>query len=187
MGTGRNLACRKTTFLQVIQDKKYSPVNSGDDDLFVNLTATRFNTRIVCASEAFTFTEPYAGIRQWFTAKKRHHSTARHYKTIHIVLLSLWHASQLIFYLSAAVLCITGAYGWALFAIFVIRVVFLYCLYGPLAIKLDHRDMIKWLPWWDLLLAVFLLLAAPFIFIERNVTWQQRANSHPGPRKTSNW
>ena len=59
MGVGRNLSYRKEAFLR---NKGFSAINhipSGDDDLFINMIATKTNTAIVIDKEAHTLSEPH--------------------------------------------------------------------------------------------------------------------------------
>lgn len=87
MGTGRNMAYRRSLFFAHKGFASHSHVMSGDDDLFVNEAATRTNTRIMLSPESFTVSEPKTTFASWAKQKKRHLTTWKYYKTRHKWLL----------------------------------------------------------------------------------------------------
>ena len=54
---------------------------SGDDDLFVNRTATADNCSLMLAHDSFTLSVPSKTITEWVKQKRRHLTTAVHYKS----------------------------------------------------------------------------------------------------------
>ena len=58
-------------------------VRSGDDDLFVNQVATKQNTAICFSRDSFTESVAKTSFKDWFQQKRRHVSTAKHYKFKH--------------------------------------------------------------------------------------------------------
>ncbi len=99
MGVGRNLAYKKDLFFRVKGFAKHNHILSGDDDLFVNENANAQNTAVELDPEAFTFSEAKKTFGEWFTQKKRHMSTARHYKGKHQFFLLINSGSLILFYL----------------------------------------------------------------------------------------
>ncbi len=98
MGVGRNLSYRKNLFFQ---NKGFSSINhlpSGDDDLFINKVATKYNTAVVIDSQAFTVSKPKQTWKDWMRQKNRHYSTGKFYKTSHKFLLGLYTASFILYY-----------------------------------------------------------------------------------------
>jgi hypothetical protein len=78
MGVGRNLSYRKDIF---VRNKGFSSINqipSGDDDLFINMVATKENTAVVIDKDAHTLSEPHYKLEELDAAK----STALHYSKI---------------------------------------------------------------------------------------------------------
>jgi biofilm PGA synthesis N-glycosyltransferase PgaC len=102
MGVGRNLSYKKSLFFSVRGFASHMHIWSGDDDLFVNEVATSKNVSVVIDKGAFTVSEPKMSWKSWFLQKKRHHSTARHYKDGHKLNLILYPLSWYIFYLTFA-------------------------------------------------------------------------------------
>lgn len=98
MGVGRNLAYKRSLFFSVKGFASHQHLLSGDDDLFVNETATKSNVNVCLDSNAFTVSEPKATLKQWMTQKKRHYSTGKLYKFSHRFLLGLYSFSLLFYY-----------------------------------------------------------------------------------------
>ena len=59
MGVGRNLSYKKTIFYRHKGFSAHNNIPSGDDDLFINMIATKTNTAIVIDKEAHTLSEPH--------------------------------------------------------------------------------------------------------------------------------
>lgn len=96
MGVGRNLAYRKSLFLEKKGFNNFLHVLGGDDDLFVNQHATGKNTRWQIAGDSLIFSIPETSWTSFFYQKIRHLSVGKHYKFKHKVLLGLFHASWFI-------------------------------------------------------------------------------------------
>lgn len=99
MGVGRNLAYRRSLFFRNKGFAKHNHIFSGDDDLFVNESATKTNTRIEIDPEAFTISEPKTSFGDWYRQKRRHMSTSQHYKASHKFQLFITSVSVLFFYI----------------------------------------------------------------------------------------
>ncbi len=80
MGVGRNLAYKREEFFNVNGFIDHMKIRSGDDDLFINQAATKKNTTVCYSPESFTYSEPKKSFKEWFAQKRRHVSTAKHYK-----------------------------------------------------------------------------------------------------------
>jgi cellulose synthase/poly-beta-1,6-N-acetylglucosamine synthase-like glycosyltransferase len=96
MGVGRNLAYRKSLFLE---NKGFNEVNhvvGGDDDLFVNKHANRKNTAIALGSDTLVETMPKNSWREFFYQKLRHLSVGKYYKASHKIVLSIFTLSWIL-------------------------------------------------------------------------------------------
>lgn len=98
MGVGRNLAYRKSFFMERKGFISHYSVNSGDDDLFVNKNANKTNTAIEFSAESHTVSIPQKSFQHWIIQKKRHNSSGRHYRFLHKFLLFMFPLSTLAFY-----------------------------------------------------------------------------------------
>ncbi len=98
MGVGRNMAYRKKFFYDNKGFAGHYHLNSGDDDLFVNKTARKHNTRVQISRSSSVVSEPHQSFSQWFKQKRRHLSTASYYrrKTKWRLLTEIY--SRIIFY-----------------------------------------------------------------------------------------
>jgi glycosyltransferase involved in cell wall biosynthesis len=108
MGVGRNMAYRKELFFNNAGFQNHMHLKSGDDDLFVNEVATKSNTALCFTKESFTVSKPKETFKDWFLQKRRHVSTAKYYKWSHKILLGLFYASQLMFWVLAGILLSIG-------------------------------------------------------------------------------
>jgi hypothetical protein len=80
MGVGRNLAYRKSLFYKHKGFTSHYKIASGDDDLFINRAASSGNTAVEIRKGSYTFSVPARTWGRYFRQKKRHLTTARHYK-----------------------------------------------------------------------------------------------------------
>lgn len=104
MGIGRNLAYRRSLFFANKGFASHLHIASGDDDLFVNETANRYNTSIEIHPESHTISEPKHTWRQWIRQKRRHFTTGFSYKKSHKRLLSAEIISRMLFFISGIIL-----------------------------------------------------------------------------------
>ena len=96
MGVGRNLAYSKKEFFNANGFINHIKVRSGDDDLFINQVATNKNTTISFSKESFTESIPKTTFKTWIKQKRRHVSTAKHYKLKHKIILATFYSSNLL-------------------------------------------------------------------------------------------
>lgn len=96
MGTGRNLAYRRSFFLEHGGFDGLMDVTGGDDDLWVNRHATRTNTRIRLGRESLVYSVPEVTWKLFLNQKLRHLSVGVRYRTLHRLLLGLFHGSLIL-------------------------------------------------------------------------------------------
>ncbi|TDD95225.1 glycosyltransferase [Flavobacterium cellulosilyticum] len=146
MGIGRNLAYKKEEFYNVNGFIEHMKIRSGDDDLFINQIATKRNTTFNFSPESFTYSMPKTTFKAWFTQKRRHVSTAKHYKSFDKTQLALFYISQLLFFLFAIVL-LSFLYQWIIvLCIIGFRYLFSWITLGFSAGKLKEKDVMYWFP-----------------------------------------
>lgn len=98
MGVGRNLSYKRELFFAAKGFASHMHILSGDDDLFINEVATKSNVAVVINKDAITVSLPKQTWKEWFRQKKRHHSTAKHYKSTHKRTLIVYPLSWLFFH-----------------------------------------------------------------------------------------
>lgn len=166
MGVGRNLAYTKTTFFKVNGFANHMHVKSGDDDLFINQVATKQNTAISYSQDSITESFPKTTFKDWIQQKRRHISTASLYKPVHKFLLGLFFSSQLLFWI-LGIIVLSFLYNWQIVAgLIFTRILFLYLVIGYSAKKLNERDLILFIPFFE----IFLILIQMFIFIKNMIS-----------------
>ncbi|WP_339634429.1 glycosyltransferase [Bizionia echini] len=155
MGVGRNLAYTKDAFFAASGFMKHMHIRSGDDDLFINEIATANNTNICVTKNSFTLSNPKTTFKAWVTQKKRHVTTAEHYKVHHKIVLALFYISQLLFWLSGIVL-LSFLFKWeVVLVIMALRFICQFIIVSFISKKLDEQDLLPYLPFLEFFLVVF--------------------------------
>ena len=96
MGVGRNLAYRKSLFLEQKGFNNFLHVTGGDDDLFVNIHARGNNTRLQLDPESQVISFPKTTWRSFYDQKIRHLSVGKRYRFSHRFLLGLFSATWIV-------------------------------------------------------------------------------------------
>lgn len=162
MGVGRNLAYTKTDFFSVNGFSKHMKIKSGDDDLFINQIANRKNTVNCFSKDSFIESLPKTTYKDWILQKRRHISTALHYKMIHQYLLGLYFFTKLSFWVFAVLLLSFNTYRELVLALIILKITLLYVVIITSAKKLAEKDLILFAPFLEL----FLVFIQMFIFIK---------------------
>lgn len=166
MGVGRNLAYTKELFFEARGFMDHMHIKSGDDDLFVNQIASASNTAICLSKESFTESIPKKTYSDWITQKRRHISTAKHYKTKHKTMLSAFYVSQFLF-LALGILLLITLFRWEIIVgLIVLRYIALFITLSLAAKKLEEKDLIPFFPF----LEIFLIVAQLSIFIKNLIS-----------------
>jgi len=140
MGVGRNLSYKKAIFFRHKGFSAHNNIPSGDDDLFINMAATKTNTRINIDPGTFTLSEPAKTWREWTKQKRRHYSTGKFYKPLHKFLLGLYSFSHFLFYPLLAACIIFYCWQWALI-VFGVRFIVQAIVYYLSMKKLKEKDL----------------------------------------------
>jgi cellulose synthase/poly-beta-1,6-N-acetylglucosamine synthase-like glycosyltransferase len=171
MGVGRNLAYTKSLFFNNKGFASHNHLLSGDDDLFVNETATSRNVAIEVQKQAFTYTAPKTTFSGWFRQKARHLSTAKHYKISRKLFLTA-EALSTFFFFATLILWLAAGYDWKIaVAFFSIRFSVQLIVNIKSAVKLDEKDLIAFIPF----IEIILLFVYPFIYLsslQKNIAWK---------------
>ena len=166
MGVGRNLAYTKSEFYKANGFINHLDIRSGDDDLFINQVANSANTTICFSPESFTQSIPETTFKNWILQKRRHISTAKHYKLKHKLLLAILFCSQLFFWILAFVLLLESFQWKLVIALMIFRFFTQFMVVGYSAKKLGEKDILLLLPFLEL----FLIIAQLTIFIKNLVS-----------------
>jgi glycosyltransferase involved in cell wall biosynthesis len=161
MGIGRNLAYTKTLFFRNKGFASQYHIQSGDDDLFINKVATKENTVVELAPESFTYSDPKTSLSAWIKQKRRHLTTAKHYKASHKFLLGLASLTQYLFYISFILLLFTSFDLRIVLAIFGLRIITQIIVLRKSMILLRESDLLLFSLFFEIVLLVFY----PIIYI----------------------
>lgn len=171
MGVGRNLSYKKSVFFRHKGFSSHNHVASGDDDLFINLAATKKNTQIVIDKDAFTLSEPPLTWKEWMKQKRRHYSTGRYYKAVHKFLLGLYSLSHGLFYPLFIASLIFFSWKIALI-IFAVRLLIQAFIFYKTMDRLDEKDLFPWFFVFDIWMFFYYIIFS-FAMIKRpERTWK---------------
>lgn len=171
MGVGRNLSYRKTIFYRHKGFSAHNHIPSGDDDLFINMAATKKNTRINIHPDAFTLSDPARTFGEWVSQKTRHYSTSKHYKSKHQWLLGLYAFSHFVWFPLLALALIFFSWKWAL-VVFGIRFLVQLAVFLPAMKKLQESDLLPLVLLFDLWMFFYYLLFAFALVKKPKASWK---------------
>ena len=141
MGVGRNLSYKRNMFFTAKGFASHMHILSGDDDLFINEVATKENVAVVINKDAFTVSIPKQTWKEWFRQKKRHHSTAKHYKSAHKQTLIVYPLSWLFFHAAVITGLILQYNVLILIALYFLRTCIQIAILHTAARKLNETDL----------------------------------------------
>jgi cellulose synthase/poly-beta-1,6-N-acetylglucosamine synthase-like glycosyltransferase len=151
MGVGRNLAYRRSLFFEKKGFGNHNHLASGDDDLFINSNVTGNNIAVEFRHESHTRSVPASNLFEFYKQKKRHLTTANHYKFKDKALLIAEPASRVLFYISFIIL-LANLYLWpVLLVILGVRMITQFTVFGLVQKKLNEKGLLPFMPIFDIL------------------------------------
>jgi hypothetical protein len=184
MGVGRNLAYRKSLFLEKKGFNNYLHVTGGDDDLFVNMHARGTNTRLEIASESQTNSFPETSWKTFYEQKIRHLSVGKRYRFSHRFLLGVFSASWIVTWISvliASIWVITSFAGFLaplpvefyyIFVPFILRWLLLVLLFRTMLQKASLKFGLWTLPILDFIYAIYYLSTGLVALTTKKIQWR---------------
>ena len=125
MGVGRNLAYKKSMFLEKKGFNNFLNVTGGDDDLFVNQHANSRNTAIQIVPDAQVYSFPKTSWTSFFHQKVRHLSVGKHYRFKHRFLLGLFTLTWIFTWFTGPLLLALAIANYWVPIVLVLRVILL--------------------------------------------------------------
>ncbi len=154
MGVGRNLAYRRELFFRNGGFKSHLHIASGDDDLFVAEVAQKQNTSVVIVPTAQTLSAPKTTWSAWVHQKRRHFTTAPHYRFSVKFMLGIWPFSLLLFWFSIVLLMLVHSAFLIAGSLLLLRYAPHFAtLVGALR-KTGQSDLIIAAPFWELMVGL---------------------------------
>jgi glycosyltransferase involved in cell wall biosynthesis len=173
MGVGRNLAYRKSLFLDNKGFNKHLTVTGGDDDLFVNQHATKANVNLAFGLETVTFSAPKTTVRDFYYQKIRHLSVGKLYRIETKLLLGFFMLSLVSTWLFVFPSLFFAPQAYVLLSLLACRWVLLTILFR-VASKRVGVDFEVWkTPFLDFIYAFYYLVAGWFALVAKNVQWKK--------------
>ncbi|UMB60731.1 glycosyltransferase [Lutibacter sp. A80] len=167
MGVGRNLAYTKTAFFKANGFVSHMHrIKPGEDNLFVNQVATKTNTTYTISQKSFTEATPKTTFKNWILQKRLHFTTITYYKKLHKFLLNLFFSSQILFWIFSIILLSSQFKLISVIIIILLRQLIVHITIGYAAKKLNEKDLILLLPFYE----IFLILIQMFIFIKNRIS-----------------
>lgn len=172
MGVGRNLAYRRSLFLEMKGFNQIAGVMGGDDDLFVNLHATARNTTVCIDPEAKVYSIPKTSWPSFFNQKIRHISVGKYYKTKHKVLLGLFMLSWIVTWLSGISLLFLVPYVKLVAIVLAFRLLFWSLTIHILSRRLDEPFNVWAVPFLDFIFVFYYISIALGSLMTKDIKWK---------------
>lgn len=173
MGVGRNLAYRKSAFLNNKGFGKIQHITGGDDDLLVNELANKKNTRLALGAESLTYSIPKSTWGEYLKQKTRHWSVGKYYKTKDKFLLGLQNACNLVFWLALIILAVQTNNYFIPAGLLIFRMLFITILVNSTSKKFGYRMNIWLVPMMDILYAGYASIFGTIALFTKKVRWKK--------------
>lgn len=171
MGVGRNLGYTKSMFLQNNGFGQFQQVVGGDDDLFVNQYASKANTEVCLGLDALVWSYSKNTVRDYFKQKLRHISVSRYYKSKDKLLLGMYSASHLLFWIAFVILAASMYFPEIVFGVLIIRMVLNSLIINSISKKFGERIVTWTVPMMDFIYSVYLLIMGFAALSTKKVRW----------------
>jgi len=172
MGVGRNLAYRRSLFIDNRGFESHHHISSGDDDLFINETATKNNIDIEISQDTHTISGAKTTFRDWFNQKRRHLTTGFHYKFNHKIFLGLHSLSRFLLFLTFIMLILLSYNIFIVLSLFAFRSIVQFVIFAKCMDKLGERDLLLFSPLYELFFVVFYPLVVLSNLIIKDHKWK---------------
>lgn len=159
MGTGRNLAYKKSLFFKLKGFASHYHVESGDDDLFVNEAANKKNAQVELSIESHTVSKVKKSFKAWFRQKRRHVTTFKHYTFASKFRLMALSTSLYLYYIGFIAALILNFQPIVVLSLFVFRLLIQIIIFNKSMKRLDEKDLLFFSP----ILETLLLFIYPMI------------------------
>ncbi len=171
MGVGRNLAYHSELFFGNKGFASHQHILSGDDDLFINEVATKYNSQVVIHPDAQTVSKPKETFKAWFRQKRRHFSTGQYYRFKHKFMLGLLQLSQYLFVLLFILLMFRVKPMYLILSAFGLRLIIQLLFFQMSSKKIGGSDLVIFSPIFELFFMIFNPIIVISNIISRKIKW----------------
>jgi hypothetical protein len=178
MGVGRNLAYRKSVFMENNGYYHHLKITGGDDDLIVNRLADEENTAICISPESQTNSVPKQTWNEWYRQKKRHLSVGKYYKFSDKIRTSMFTFSIIFFWFAIIAQTILGFlmnvewFYYIVITTVIIRWLFLTLVLHNIAKKLGLNASVWVYPFWELFYILYQVIVGFIALTSKKVSWK---------------
>lgn len=172
MGVGRNLAYRRSGFLEVKGFNNFLKITGGDDDLFVNQHATRKNTVVCLGDESVVTSFPKTTFRSFFTQKVRHLSVGKYYRFGHRIMLGLFTLTWLLTWFIGIPLAFFSDIIYLIPGLLVLRLILVMVTANVASKKLGQKIELWTVPFLDFIYAFYYLVTGMIALATKKVRWK---------------
>ena len=172
MGVGRNLAYRKSLFLENKGFNTHLGITGGDDDLFVNEHANSQNVNVSLGQASLILSKPKTNWTSFYYQKLRHLSVGKHYRLFDRIVLGVFSITWILTWI--AVLPFTFFTPWMYWLIggFAFRWLLLIVLFDHASRKLGDPFEAWKTPFLDFIYAFYYLVAGPVALVSKKIRWK---------------
>jgi glycosyltransferase involved in cell wall biosynthesis len=172
MGVGRNLAYRKSFFLEKKGFNNLMSITGGDDDLFVNQYATGSNTAISLGVDSLVYSVPKKTWKSFFHQKVRHLSVGKKYKFKHRFLLGLFALTWLLSWFVGIPLLFFFTPAYIIGAVLALRVIMLFITVRVSAKHLSQKFEAWPIVFLDFLYCIYYISTGLVALLTKKVQWR---------------
>jgi hypothetical protein len=173
MGVGRNMAYRKSLFLEKKGFNNFLHVMGGDDDLFVNQHANSKNTRVKLHPDSLVLSIPKNDLQSFFYQKLRHLSVGKRYKGGHKALLGIFMISWIITLFVGVPLAFFYTYYYAIIFALILRLGLLVWSMQTLVRKTGLQYKLWVIPALDFVYPIYYISTGLVALLTKKVRWKK--------------
>ncbi len=169
MGTGRNLAYKKSLFFKMKGFASHYHIESGDDDLFVNEAATKQNSKIEVSVATHTISRVKKTFGSWFRQKRRHVTTFKFYNggsKFRLVMMSM---SQYLYFVAFIAILILQFQPIIVLSLFALRLLIQMIIFNKSMKQLAEKDLLLLAPFIEVIvLFIYPMITISNMFLKKN-------------------
>jgi len=171
MGIGRNLAYKKSFFIENKGFNGFEEIVGGDDDLFINKYATSRNCTIALGYDAITLSQPKESIKDYFYQKIRHLSVGKYYKAIDKIILGIFILTTVGFWILIIPLMIAGFMPFILLTAVILKILLMTLLFSVSLKKLGDRINLWGIVILDIIFAYYYIFIGFSTLFAKRIKW----------------
>jgi len=172
MGVGRNLAYRRSKFLESKGFNNILHVTGGDDDLYVNQFAKGSNTVVNMQPDAHIESIPKKSWSSFFGQKIRHLSVGKRYRFGHKVMLGLFMLTWILSWFTAAPLLLYHVSDAIVGGLFILRIIIVVIVFARSSGRLGQKFEWWLVPFLDFIYAFYYLVTGLRALVTKKVRWK---------------